>query len=165
MAFPWEQGPPGIELLREPAGPDRLAEELVTLGLQSNGDLVLQAVAIGIAVERFEGEGRNQSVTRYVVGAAQVPRVLTAALRDLFNDTNALRAWMASRGVEAVPEQWHGYEVAPRNEERLLLEALRDVIGRDEPFDEGEKIGYRFGRWLTRHGLDYESREEAGEGY
>jgi hypothetical protein len=165
MALPWGQGPPGIELLREPAGKDRLAEELVTIGLQPNGDLVLQAIAIGIGVERFEGEGRNKSVTRYVVGAAQVPRVLTAALRDLFSDTNALRGWMASRDIEAVPDPWHGYEVGPRNEERLLLEALRDVIGRDEPFDEGEQIGYRFGRWLTRNGIDYEYREEAGEGY
>jgi hypothetical protein len=165
MALPWEQGPPGIELLREPASKDRLAEELVTLAFQPNGDLVLQAIAIGIGVERFEGEGRNKSVTRYVVGAAQVPRVLAAALHDLFGDTNALRGWMAARGVEAAADQWHGYGVCPRNEERFLLEALRDVIGRDEPFDEGEKIGYRFGRWLTRHGIPYEYREEAGEGY
>jgi hypothetical protein len=165
MAFPWEQGPAGIELLREPAGSERLAEELVTLAFQPNGDLVLQAVAVGIGVERFESEGRNKRVVRYVVGAPQVPRVLSAALRDLFGDATALRGWMASRGLEAVADQWHGYGVGPRNEERLLLEALRDVIGRDEPFDEGEKIGYRFGRWLTRHGINYEFREEAGEGY
>jgi hypothetical protein len=165
MTFPWEQGPPGIELLREPAGPERLAEELVTLALRPSGDLVLEAVAVGIGVERTEGEGRNKSVTRYIVGAAQVPRVLTAAVGDLFSDTNALRSWMASRDLEPVAGQWHGHEVGPRNEERLMLEALRDVIGRNGPMDEGEQIGYRFGRWLARQGITYEFREEVGEGY
>ena len=53
----------------------------------------------------------------------------------------------------------------PRDEERLLLEALRDVIGRKVPLDEGEQVGYRFGQWLKRHGIDYEFREEFGEGY
>jgi hypothetical protein len=165
MAFPWEQGPAGIELLREPAGSERLAEELVTLAFQPNGDLVLQAVAIGIGVERFESEGRNKRVIRYVVSAAQVPRVLNAALRDLFGDTAALRGWMASRALEAAVDEWHGYGVRPRDEARLLLEALRDVIGRAEPFDEGEQIGYRFGQWVKRHGIDYDFREEVGEGY
>jgi hypothetical protein len=165
MTFPWEDEPAGIELLREPSGPDRLADELVTLALEPNGDLVLRALAVGIGVERFAGEGLNKRVTRYVVSAINVARVLTSALRDLFGDTAALRGWMASRGIEADADQWHGYGVRPRNEERLLLEALRDVIGRNVPVDEGEQVGYRFGQWLKRHGIDYEFREEFGEGY
>ena len=165
MTFPWEDEPAGIELLREPSGPERLADELVTLALEPNGDLVLRALAIGIGVERTAGEGLNKSVTRYIVSAANVPRVLSAALRDRFADTVGLRAWMAARGIEADVGQWHGYDVRPRNEEQLLLEAVRDVIGRAEPTDEGEQVGYRFGQWLKRHGIDYEFREEFSEGY
>lgn len=126
---------PAIELLRAPAGPDRWADELVTLEIRPDGDLVLRTVAVGIAVERFEGDGRNKRIGWYTVRAGDVPRVRDALAGDLGS---------------------------PVGEGRPLLEALRDAIGTAEP-DEGEQIALRYVRWLSRHGIEEEFREEIGE--
>jgi hypothetical protein len=59
--------------LREPTGPRGRAEELATLELQPGGDLILRAVAVGLAVERPEGEGRNKRMNCSTVRADDVP--------------------------------------------------------------------------------------------
>jgi hypothetical protein len=161
VTWPPQPASPSVELLRTAAGPDRGADELVTLHLASTGDLVLRAVAIGIAVERFEGDGRNKRTSSYTVRAGDVPRIRSALLRDLFAGTSP-GDWFAAHGIPAVAEQWHGYDRGPVDEDRFLLEGLRDVIGTAE-WDEGEKIALRFIRWLSRHGIEQEFREEVGE--
>jgi hypothetical protein len=161
VTWPPQPAPHKVELLHEPAGPDRGAEELVTLELRPDGDLVLSAVAVGIAVERFEGEGHNKRTTWYTVRAGDVPRVRSALLRELFAETRPAE-WFRAHGVPAVAQRWYGYDVGPVDEDQFLLEALRDVIGTAE-WDEGEKIAFRFVRWLSRHGIEQQFREEVGE--
>jgi hypothetical protein len=144
-----------IELLREPAGPRRLAAETVTLGVTAPGDVVLQTYAFGFGLQRFSGENVNEVTSTYTVAAADVPRLLAAALRDLFPDTAALQQWLAARGIAATSGEWHGYYVRPVDEDRLLIAALRDLIGTVEGFDEGEKIAMRFLAWLRRASIGF----------
>lgn len=161
MTLPSQPPSPRIELLREPAGPHRGAAEVVTLELTPDGALVLRTLAIGIAVERFEGEGRNKRISWYTVRAGDVPRVRGAVVRELFTATDP-HDWFAAHGVPAVAEPWQGHDVGPVDDDQFLLEALRDVIGTEEP-DEGEKIALRYVRWLSRGGVEYEYGEEVGE--
>lgn len=156
--------PAQIELLREPAGVERLAAETVTLELRPDGDLVLSAHATGVAVEMIMGEGLNDSLSSWTVSAAQVPRVLDAVARDLFADTSAIRGWLGARGIPAVEEDWRGYGVRPVDESRFLLEALRDIIGTQQR-DEGQQIATRLIDWLTRNGFRYEFGEQVREAY
>lgn len=160
-----EPRPVSIELLREPASPDRLAAEVVTLGRQPGGDLALHAHATGAAVELIMGDGLIDSVCSWTVAADQVPAVLAAAVRDLFpGKPAALREWMAARGIPATHEAWRGYAVRPVDEDRFLLEVLRVLIGTVER-DEGQKIAGRLTDWLTRSGISYEFDEWAGEAH
>jgi len=161
VTWPSQPTPNRIELLREPAGPDRGAAELVTLELRPDGDLVLSAVAVGIAVERFEGEGRNKRTTWYTVRGRDIPRVRGALLREVFAETRPAD-WFRARGIPAVAQPWHGYDIAPVDDDQFLLEALRDAIGSAE-WDEGEKIAFRFVRWLSSRGIEQQFREEVGE--
>lgn len=128
-----------IELLSEPLT-DHRGSETVTLTLRANGDLVLSTIAMGLAIEIVAGDGLNEVVSWWTVPAAQVPDVLRAALRELGRDTTT-----PPDGVEA-------------------LEALRDVIGTEDP-DDGGKMAARFVAWLSRQGLGYEFDEVAREGY
>ena len=144
-----------IELLREPSGPRRLADEIVTLGVTIHGDVLLEAYAFGFGLQRFSGENINEVTSTYTVAAADVPRLLAAALRDLFPDTPALQRWCAARAIAATPGEWHAYRVRPLDEDRLLVAALQDVIGTAAGFDEGEKFAMRFLTWLRRMDIPY----------
>lgn len=110
------------------------------------------------------GEGLNDSICWWTVAAEQVPQVLGAAVGELFPDTATLREWIAARGIPAVEQAWQGRGARPVDEDRFLLEALRDVIGTAER-DQGQQIAGRFIAWLTRHGIGYEFDEQVGEAY
>jgi hypothetical protein len=72
---------------------------------------------------------------------------------------------LVSRGITAVEDTWHGYDVRPLDEDRLLLEALRDLIGAVGDPDDGQRIGGRLVDWLSRHAIDHDYQEQVGEAY
>ncbi|WP_131772302.1 MULTISPECIES: hypothetical protein [Protofrankia] len=133
--------------------------EDVTLERPPGGDLTLHCRTSGRVVEMIIEEDAAEYRRTWTVRTEHVPRVLRAALRDLFTDTAALHTWLADTGIPTTPEEWQGYPIRPLDEDRLLIEAVRTIIGTEEN-DEGTTIADRFTTWLAEQSIDYETSEQ-----
>jgi hypothetical protein len=149
-------GERSLELLKTR---DSWGGETVWLERRGNGDLSLIAYTTGRAVELIMGDGMDEYTRTWTVAAEHVPSVLHTAVRQLFPDTSALASWLGQRGIAATTGEWGGYGVRPAAETRVLLEALRDVIG-TEANDEGTTIANRFIGWLTARNIPYRLGEQ-----
>ncbi|SBW21665.1 hypothetical protein FDG2_2082 [Candidatus Protofrankia californiensis] len=138
---------------------DGWSAEDVTLERPPGGDLTLRCRTSGCVVEMIIGEGGTEYQRTWTVKTEHVPQVLRVALRDLFTDTAALHTWLADTGIPTTPEEWQGYPIRPLDEDRLLIETVRTIIGTKDN-DEGTTIADRFTTWLTEQSIDYETGEQ-----
>ncbi|KLL09779.1 MULTISPECIES: hypothetical protein [Protofrankia] len=148
-----------VTVFTRPMDEDGWSAEEVTLERPPGGDLTLRCHTSGRVIEMIIGEGGTEYRRTWTVRTEHVPRVLRAALRDLFTDTAALRTWLADTGIPTAAEEWQGHPIRPLDEDRLLIEAVRTVIGTEEN-DEGTTIADRFTTWLTEQHIGYEAGEQ-----
>jgi hypothetical protein len=133
--------------------------ENVVLARMESGDIILRADTSGRAVETVMGDFYGNWLRIWTVRAADVPRMLDAAVRDLFSDTSGFIDWLRDKGIATEPTQWHGFRVRPVPEDRLLLEAVRAIIGtRDR--DDATLVGDRFADSATAKGIEHTFTEK-----